>query len=109
MTPPSKKIATLIVWTAGWAIAFILSAILFKGSWVKDWIQAALLIGADFLAIQITGIGPSALLSRVFESGDPSETICQKGARSAVQACHQCSVAESKHDVCSDRPPRYEH
>jgi hypothetical protein len=46
MTPANKKPGTLIVWAVGWAIAFILSAILFKGSPVKDWIQAALFIAA---------------------------------------------------------------
>jgi hypothetical protein len=46
MTPANKKPATLIVLAVGWAVAFILSAILFKGSPVKDWIQAALFIAA---------------------------------------------------------------
>jgi hypothetical protein len=46
MTPSNSKPTTLVLWAVGWAIAFILSAILFKGSPVKDWIQAALFIAA---------------------------------------------------------------
>jgi hypothetical protein len=46
MTPSNRKAMTLVLWAVGWAIAFILSAILLKGSPVKDWIQAALFIGA---------------------------------------------------------------
>ena len=46
MTSANKKPAILIVWAVGWALVFILSAILFKGSPVKDWIQAALFIAA---------------------------------------------------------------
>jgi hypothetical protein len=46
MTSTNKKPATPIVWAVVWAIAFIMSAILFKGSPVKDWIQAALFIAA---------------------------------------------------------------
>jgi hypothetical protein len=46
MTPSNRKPTTLVLWAVGWAIAFILSAILLKGSPVKDWIQAALFIAA---------------------------------------------------------------
>ena len=46
MTSANNKPATLIVWAVVWAIAFIMSAILFKGSLVKEWIQAALFIAA---------------------------------------------------------------
>ena len=57
MTSTNKKPATLIVWAVVWAIAFIMSAILFKGSPVKDWIQAALFIaGLTFLLFKSAGL-----------------------------------------------------
>jgi len=37
---------TLILWAIAWAVAMIVSAILLKGNPVKDWVQAALFIGA---------------------------------------------------------------
>lgn len=37
---------SLIVWSLVWAIAFIATAYFFKGNPVKDWIEAALTIGA---------------------------------------------------------------
>jgi hypothetical protein len=40
------RLTTLILWAIAWAVAMIASAILLKGSPVKDWIQAALFIGA---------------------------------------------------------------
>jgi len=45
MTPSNRSLTIVVLWAVGWAIAFILSAIVFKGSPVKDWIQAALFIG----------------------------------------------------------------
>jgi hypothetical protein len=36
----------IVLWSLAWAIAFILSAMLFKGNPVKEWIQAALFVGA---------------------------------------------------------------
>ena len=57
MTSANNKPATLIVWAAIWALAFIMSAILFKGSPVKDWIQAALFISAlTFLLFKSPGL-----------------------------------------------------
>ena len=41
-----KQTAKLILWSIIWALAIIASAILFKGSPAKDWIQSALFIGA---------------------------------------------------------------
>jgi hypothetical protein len=40
------RLTTLILWAIAWAVAMIASAILLKGNPVKDWIQAALFIGA---------------------------------------------------------------
>ena len=42
----TKRLPTLILWAIAWAVAMIASAILLKGNPVKDWIQAALFIGA---------------------------------------------------------------
>ena len=42
----TKRLTTLILWAIGWAVAMIASAILLKGNPVKDWVQAALFIGA---------------------------------------------------------------
>jgi hypothetical protein len=42
----SKRLTTLVMWAIAWAVAMIASAILLKGNPVKDWIQAALFIGA---------------------------------------------------------------
>jgi len=57
MTSANNKPATLIVWAVVWAIAFIMSAILFKGSPVKEWIQAALFIAAlTFLLFKSAGL-----------------------------------------------------
>jgi len=41
-----KRMTTLILWAIAWAVAMIVSAILLKGNPVKDWVQAALFIGA---------------------------------------------------------------
>jgi hypothetical protein len=46
MTPSNRKSMTIVFWAIAWAIAFIISAILFKGNPVKEWIQAALFIAA---------------------------------------------------------------
>jgi hypothetical protein len=40
------RLRTLILWAIAWAVAMIASAILLKGNPVKDWVQAALFIGA---------------------------------------------------------------
>ena len=42
----TKRLTTLILWAIAWAAAMIASAILLKGNPVKDWVQAALFIGA---------------------------------------------------------------
>lgn len=42
----TARLTTLILWAIAWAVAMIASAILLKGSPVKDWVQAALFIGA---------------------------------------------------------------
>ena len=42
----TKRLTTLVLWAIGWAAAMIASAILLKGNPVKDWVQAALFIGA---------------------------------------------------------------
>ncbi|MDT4952477.1 MAG: hypothetical protein QOJ02_615 [Acidobacteriota bacterium] len=41
-----KHPTTLALWSIVWALAIITSAILFKGNPIKDWVQAALFIGA---------------------------------------------------------------
>jgi|GEM_PF-1410049 hypothetical protein len=41
---PDKRAMTVLVWSMVWAIAFIGSAIVFKGSPVKEWIQSTLFI-----------------------------------------------------------------
>jgi hypothetical protein len=46
MRPSNGKPIRLVLWAIAWAIAIILSAILFKGNPAKEWIQAALFIGA---------------------------------------------------------------
>ena len=47
MTHNSKTLVTpLIIWSLIWAFAIIATAFLFKGNPVKDWIEAALFIGA---------------------------------------------------------------
>ena len=47
MTNSSKnRLTTLILWAIAWAGAMIASAILLKGNPIKDWVQAALFIGA---------------------------------------------------------------
>jgi hypothetical protein len=46
ITAPKKQMTTLVLWATAWALALIASAILFKGNPLKDWIQAALFIGA---------------------------------------------------------------
>jgi hypothetical protein len=37
---------TVILWSIAWALALIASAIFLKGNPAKDWVQAALFIGA---------------------------------------------------------------
>jgi len=47
MTGPNKnKLGALILWAILWAVAMIGSAIIFKGSAIKDWVQSALFIAA---------------------------------------------------------------
>ena len=40
------QLSTLVLWAVAWAAALILSAIVFKGKPIKDWIQSALFIAA---------------------------------------------------------------
>ena len=42
----TKRLTILVLWAIAWAVAMIASAILLKGNPVKDWVQAALFIGA---------------------------------------------------------------
>ena len=46
ITTPKTQMTKLVLWAIAWALALIVSAILFKGNPLKDWIQAALFIGA---------------------------------------------------------------
>lgn len=46
-----RQMTTLVLWTTVWALALIASAFLFKGSPVKDWLQAALFIGGMVLLL----------------------------------------------------------
>ena len=46
ITDSKKHMTTLILGSIVWALAIIASAILYKGNLVKDWLQAALFIGA---------------------------------------------------------------
>jgi hypothetical protein len=46
ITASKKHVTTLVLWAIVWALAIIASAILFKGNPAKDWLQAALFIGA---------------------------------------------------------------
>jgi len=46
MTTRKKQKTTIVLWSIAWALALTASAILFKGNPLKDWIQAALFIGA---------------------------------------------------------------
>ena len=41
-----KRLTMLILWAIAWAVAMIGSAVVLKGNPVKDWVQAALFIGA---------------------------------------------------------------
>ena len=41
-----SRMTTMTLWSIAWALAIIGSAILFKGNSMKEWIQAALFIGA---------------------------------------------------------------
>ena len=42
----SKRLTILILCAVAWAAAMIASAVLLKGNPIKDWVQAALFIGA---------------------------------------------------------------
>jgi hypothetical protein len=42
----TKRLTTLALWAIAWAVAMIASTIPLKGNPVKDWVQAALFIGA---------------------------------------------------------------
>ena len=46
MSTNKRQRARLVLYAIAWALAFILSAILFRGNPIKDWIQAALFIAA---------------------------------------------------------------
>ena len=41
-----RNITTIILWSTAWALALIGSAIVLKGNPAKEWVQAALFIGA---------------------------------------------------------------
>jgi len=41
-----RQMGLLVLWTIGWSLALIASAVLFKGNPLKDWIQAILFVGA---------------------------------------------------------------
>ena len=43
---PPRSIGTIVLWSAAWALALIASSILLKGNPIKEWVQAALFIGA---------------------------------------------------------------
>jgi len=45
-SPYHARLTTLVLWAIAWSAAMIASAILLKGNPTKDWIQAALFIGA---------------------------------------------------------------
>jgi len=45
-TSSKKSLTRLVLWAIAWSAALIGSAILLKGNPLKDWIQAALFIGA---------------------------------------------------------------
>ncbi len=46
ITSSKKSLTTLVLWAIAWSAAMIGSALLLKGNPLKDWIQAALFIGA---------------------------------------------------------------
>jgi hypothetical protein len=41
-----RSMTAIVLWSTAWALALIASAILLKGNPAKDWVQAALFIGA---------------------------------------------------------------
>jgi uncharacterized membrane protein YbhN (UPF0104 family) len=41
-----KQTVNLLIWSLVWALALIVSAIVFKGNPLKEWIQSALFIAA---------------------------------------------------------------
>ena len=45
-TNAPRRMMTVILWSIAWALALIASAIFLKGNPAKDWVQAALFIGA---------------------------------------------------------------
>ena len=45
-TNAPRSMMTVILWSIAWALALIASAIFLKGNPAKDWVQAALFIGA---------------------------------------------------------------
>jgi hypothetical protein len=53
--------ASPIVWSLAWAFAIIATALLFKGNPAKDWIEAALIIGALTFVV----LKPQRLVCRV--------------------------------------------
>ncbi len=46
ITSSKKSLTELVLWAIAWSAALIGSAIVLKGNPLKDWIQAALFIGA---------------------------------------------------------------
>lgn len=45
-TPTERNVITVLLWSIGWALALIASAIVLKGNPAKEWVQAVLFIGA---------------------------------------------------------------
>ena len=46
-----RNLTTVVLWSAAWALALIASAIFLKGNPAKEWVQAALFIGALTLSL----------------------------------------------------------
>ncbi len=46
ITSSKQSLTRLVLWAIAWSAAMIGSAIVLKGNALKDWIQAALFIGA---------------------------------------------------------------
>jgi len=44
MTTTKRQPTTLVLWAVIWALALIVSAFVFKGNPIKDWIQSVLFV-----------------------------------------------------------------
>ncbi len=44
--PVQRNMTSIVFWSTAWALALIASAIILKGNPAKEWVQAALFIGA---------------------------------------------------------------